>query len=218
MTPETVTGIIVCSLAIVSAMAKAVGDTIQHHIYQSIFARKNPQYWNPSISWMNKYKKRTFEYEGKPKEIVTDQPAFWLSTTWLVWLTDAAHLADALRRLFSIGLLAILYLSGRVDWIGTLDVWWLFAALAFNYGVFHVCYTYLFVAKPVASEQLRVATSHAGYFLNNLSGAAVVLVVGVAFTVPALLGVLVNPYLGAGVAGAMILATALAEPIKNLFK
>ena len=49
----------------------------------SIFSKFNYKFWNPKISWLNKYK-----YDSAGKRI----PKFFLSTTVLVFLTDAYHL------------------------------------------------------------------------------------------------------------------------------
>ena len=69
---------------VLSAVCKAVKDTLAFHYGNSIFSKLNPQYWDLSISWKNKYK----------EDLKT--PKFWGSTTILVWLTDAWHLFDML--------------------------------------------------------------------------------------------------------------------------
>ena len=59
-------------------------DTIQFHYDKSIFSNlsvKKQQWFNPGMSWMNKYKYRNPNYG----------PAFFGSTTFLVWITDAWH-------------------------------------------------------------------------------------------------------------------------------
>lgn len=207
MNPEAATGLIVCVMAIVSALAKAAHDTIHHHFRNSDFYYLNHNWWNPVTSWQNKWK----------NERADDGERFFLSSTWLVWVTDAAHFLDAVRRLWPLSLLSLLYAGPRFAWLGELNAWWLFAALCLNYGVFHVFYTYVFVSDgPSVMERLN--TKRLGYTLNNLSGWGVLGVVGLVFAVPALLGVFVNPYLGAGVAGTLIAAAALAEPVNKLFK
>lgn len=43
-------------LLLISALAKSVMDKISFHFSTSVFKNvKNPQYWNPAISWKNKY-------------------------------------------------------------------------------------------------------------------------------------------------------------------
>lgn len=79
--------ILFCGLA--GAM-KAVKDTLMFHFSGSIFATLSAKYWNPAVSWVNKYK-------NWPEDA---SEAFFLSKSWLVWLTDAWHLADTLETLF----------------------------------------------------------------------------------------------------------------------
>lgn len=56
---------------------------LQFHFNGSIFRNfKNQQFWNPGISWENKYKSNTNVFK----------PKFLFSTTALVWLTDGFHL------------------------------------------------------------------------------------------------------------------------------
>jgi hypothetical protein len=38
-----------------SGIFNAVMDTLSHHYSKSIFVKYNPQFWNPQISWRNKY-------------------------------------------------------------------------------------------------------------------------------------------------------------------
>jgi hypothetical protein len=40
---------------ILAAISNSVMDTLQFHFETSVFLNKNPQYWNPNISWKNKY-------------------------------------------------------------------------------------------------------------------------------------------------------------------
>ena len=75
--------IILCFLA---GFFKAVRDTLQFHFGKSIFKNWNSDFWNPSVSWMNKYK----DYPADKSE------AFFLSKTVLVSLTDAWHLSELL--------------------------------------------------------------------------------------------------------------------------
>lgn len=67
---------------ILAAMCNAVMDKLSHHYSTSIFVKYDPQFWNPKVSWKNKYK------NGR-KSL---GPAFFLSTGILVAFTDAWHL------------------------------------------------------------------------------------------------------------------------------
>ena len=68
-------------LVIVAGIAKAFMDTLQFHYYEMRW-KLNPQYWNPEISWQNKY---TWS-KGKGKFFE------WLLCGPLVFITDGWHL------------------------------------------------------------------------------------------------------------------------------
>ncbi len=79
-------------LIFIAGMAKGVSDTLQFHYPKSVFAtiQGHEQYWNPAISWKNKYK----DYDhGDTRE------AFLFSRSLLVWQTDAWHLAQTIQTL-----------------------------------------------------------------------------------------------------------------------
>ena len=67
---------------VLAALCNAVMDTLAHHYPTSIFTKWDPQFWNPAISWKNKYKEGIKAYG----------PAFFLSTGMLVLFTDGWHL------------------------------------------------------------------------------------------------------------------------------
>lgn len=87
-------GIILVGL---SGIAEAVMDKLQFHYDISIFSKyTNQQYWNPNLSWTNKYK----------DDFVT--PKFFGSTTFLVFLTDGWHFFKFVRTLLRfVGLIII---------------------------------------------------------------------------------------------------------------
>jgi hypothetical protein len=63
--------------------SEGVMDKINFHYFKSIFREEdkfNQKFWNPEISWENKY-----------KDIVNYEPKFWGSTTFFVAFTDAWH-------------------------------------------------------------------------------------------------------------------------------
>lgn len=65
----------------VAGIFKAIIDTLQFHFETSIFKNFNQKWWNPSISWKNKWK------NGDPKQ----GERFLGSSTIFVSLTDAWH-------------------------------------------------------------------------------------------------------------------------------
>lgn len=67
-------------------------DTLDFHYGLSLFARlKRPQFWDPDLSWKNKYAKA----EGN--EIWITKQRFFGSETFLVWLTDGWHMVEFCR-------------------------------------------------------------------------------------------------------------------------
>lgn len=74
--------VVIGILLIVSGLCKGVMDTIQFHYEISIFNNENHNqlFWDPKLSWRNKYKKNS------------RSPKFWGSTTIFVFVTDAWHL------------------------------------------------------------------------------------------------------------------------------
>lgn len=70
---------------IISGISEAVMDKIQFHWHKTIFSinpnRYKPLFWNPELSWANKY-----------KDTQTLEPKFKGSTTIFVFTTDAWHL------------------------------------------------------------------------------------------------------------------------------
>lgn len=121
-----------------AAFASAVMDKLQHHYSTSIFSKfENQQFWNPVVSWRNKYK--NFDPEQGPK--------FWLSTTLFVAFTDGWHLAKFV-------------MSNSYVLAFTISTWALFGAVWFMFPVifvsakliqiivFHFSYHKIFVYKP----------------------------------------------------------------------
>ena len=117
------------ALIAVSAICKAVQDTLAHHYSTSIFAKWNGDFWNPETSWQNKYQ------NGIPAH----GPRFFGSTTFLVALTDGWHLAGLFRHA-SILAAVMLY----EPFFG----WWDYPGLYLIFtGVFSVFYSKVFRSK-----------------------------------------------------------------------
>lgn len=70
------------SLFIIAGVAKAIMDTLQFHYPDSIFSKLNPKFWNPDLSWTNKYSDVS---KLKLKTLIWNIP-------YPVFLTDAWHL------------------------------------------------------------------------------------------------------------------------------
>jgi hypothetical protein len=126
--------ILVAALAItIMAICNAVMDKLQFHFGVSIWKDKNPLFWNPQLSWRNKWK------NGDPEQ----GEKFPGSSSIFVSLTDAWHLFKK----FLTAALAIL----PAAWLGTAHAWpwwgyalaWLGAQWLYG-GVFHLFFKYIF--------------------------------------------------------------------------
>lgn len=70
-------------LLVIAMVAYSTNSVLLFRYETSLFSKLNPKFWNPKISWLNKY---TIDKDGNKI------PKFFLSTTMLVWTTDAYHL------------------------------------------------------------------------------------------------------------------------------
>ena len=87
------------ALLFLSGAANGLEDVLQFHYadFRQVHPNANEQWWNPELSWRNKYK------NGDPAQ----GRRFPGSTSVLVATTDAWHLAKATRLLFMATALAI---------------------------------------------------------------------------------------------------------------
>ena len=129
--------VILClALIAIASAANAVMDTLSFRFSQSVFASAtNARNWlDPQTSWRNKWK------NGDPVQ----GEAFLFSSTALVALTDAWHLAKAIAILCI--LLAILLpftLVFKLPWFGWLGI---FVGMKLLYGlVFEGLFAYGFI-------------------------------------------------------------------------
>lgn len=81
--------ILIFLLWFIAAASNAVMDILQHKYKQSIFSNYNRQYWDPIISWANKYKvlSERIKYKWNFYLFKIDKPVF---------LTDAWHLFQSI--------------------------------------------------------------------------------------------------------------------------
>jgi len=117
----------ILSLLLISALSKAVCDTLQFRYSRSIFVNLPDRWWNPAISWRNKHE-------------WSDRYLIRLSLrTWLVTITDAWHLFQFLC--YKSLHLAIALLLTMVDTeLGLFHahwgVWWAIISVA-HQSLFH---------------------------------------------------------------------------------
>ena len=115
--------VVICVLLTISAIAKAIQDTLQFHYWRSVFAKaKNEQWWNSAISWENKY-----TWFPKSKTLT------WLISNPLVFITDAWHTFQLIRDLTIFSCIPIAF-----------ENYWLFLLYIPYRLIFHVLYSYLF--------------------------------------------------------------------------
>lgn len=94
----------------IAGLCEAIMDTLQFHFESSIFyCFKKKFFWDPKISWYNKYKNKD-PLAG---------PRFPGSTTLFVGLTDAWHFFKLLRNLFIVVGMFI-FLNTVIGWIWAL--------------------------------------------------------------------------------------------------
>ena len=70
-------------LVMLAAICNVVMDVISFHYTKSIFSKLNPKWWNPSISWKNKY----VDWDGG----IRTEKTIW-GIKYPTALTDAWHL------------------------------------------------------------------------------------------------------------------------------
>ena len=78
-------------VVLVSGAAEGIMDSLQFHFDSTPFSKMNQLYWNPALSWKNKYK------NGNPEE----GEKFPLSTTFFVSFTDGWHTMKLIRNTLS---------------------------------------------------------------------------------------------------------------------
>ena len=112
---------------VIAAISKAAMDVLSFNYYESIFSNINDQYFNPSISWANKW-----DDNGSER--------FLFSSTLLVFLTDGWHLFQFLFLSFMFGALVVYtpFENMVID----------FLILRIVFGlVFELFYDYVFLIK-----------------------------------------------------------------------
>lgn len=122
-------------LITIGGMCYGLKETVTHHYgaFAERFPQANPLWWNPALSWQQKY-------EGG---IQAQGPAFPGSTTVFVFVTDAYHLFGELERAFTrCGFVVMALAAWRIN-LPTL-----FASMGCGWFVwsagFHLIYTLIF--------------------------------------------------------------------------
>ena len=117
------TYVIISLLVLISALSKAIMDTLSFHFSTSVFKNLG-DWWNPDKSWQNKY-------NWFPKSKILT----WLFSEPLVGFTDAWHFFGALQR---ISLFCCLFFT---------PIWWSIPIFYIGFAlVFDLFYTHIFVS------------------------------------------------------------------------
>lgn len=121
---------------ILAAICNATMDTLSFKYKKSIFKEWNPDFWNPSRSWRNKYKNGMEE----------DGAKFFGSTTFLVFITDGWHLFQFLCTSFIIlGMICLVNAMEFYPWWVNLSI---FVAMKISWGIaFELFFAKIFRTK-----------------------------------------------------------------------
>jgi hypothetical protein len=130
-------------LLLAAGILNAVMDKIAFNYKSSIFKDLNPRFWDVKQSWKNQWKWPLQPYTGwyyfglyTPRY----KENFPYSNTFLVWATDAWHLAKAL--MLGCIMLGIVFYSPMFGWFIDAVVYYCIFTLAFTYF-----YSYILKAK-----------------------------------------------------------------------
>lgn len=132
--------LLVVALLVFSSISNGVMDTIQFHYQGSVFDGGNDQFWNPKVSWENKYAKGPDGIQRPYK------PRYFGSTTFLSFTTDGWHLFKALFLWFNRAAMVVLFdlflierSKSRLLRFGIACVAWIVLSIA--YMGFHLFYS-----------------------------------------------------------------------------
>lgn len=131
-------------LIFLAGLFNGVMDTLSFRYGRSIFPKnedefflgKDERFWNPEISWLNKYK--NWPDDKRPK--------FFLSTTALVMFTDGWHLIKfGMKTCLHSAIVLPVFLG--LDW----SLWWvlpvaIFLNLFFGFA-FNIMYSFVLLKK-----------------------------------------------------------------------
>jgi hypothetical protein len=113
----------------------AAKDIITFRYKQSVFYKFNHQFWDPLVSWKNKYKTPLTPFKPKwyyPTLAPKLEERFPFSSTMLVFLTDAWHL---LKSLYIFCILSIIFFYSPI--IGfSADIILCFCAYSLTFNLF----------------------------------------------------------------------------------
>lgn len=95
-------------MVLLAGAADGLNQTISYNWkgFKHAFPHANTHYWWPTTSFLNKYK-------GGKKE---NGPAYFGSTSFLVWTTDGYHMTRFVEHLFLAGALSVKITQSKKKW------------------------------------------------------------------------------------------------------
>lgn len=101
--------LVACGIGFVGGVAYGYHEVLNYHYskFKAVHPKADDQFWNPDISWLNKYK----DYR-----LYGNKERFFLSTSLLVWTTDASHPVAALSNLSLIGGTCVITIGEKRKW------------------------------------------------------------------------------------------------------
>ncbi len=129
--------LIVVILILLSGICKGIQDQTMFHWGLSWTKYLKGLFWNPLISWKNKYK------NGDPKQ----GPKFWGSTTFLVAITDAWHLFGGISRIIDRTIVVVVYASL------TNHKWYIYILIWLGLFIFYTLGFKLLYRKSISNEK-----------------------------------------------------------------
>ena len=123
-----------------SGVLDAVMDTLKDHYSISIFANENAKYWNPAISWKNKY------VDFDPAKGFIKWNVLGLEINKPVIFTDAWHLAKFFREGYNkLAIISVLFIAIQIN-IAIVAIFLLMLSITRNIA-FDVFYNDILIKK-----------------------------------------------------------------------
>ena len=91
------------ALSFLSGASWGLHETTAHHWdkFQTRFPNANPKFWNPAISWQNKY------VDGNPELGRNNK---------LIWTSDAKHILASTNQVLIFGAGCTIFIGRKVSW------------------------------------------------------------------------------------------------------
>lgn len=138
--------LLIFALMCLSSVFRALHNTLIHHFSTSIFKGKNDQWWDPNISWLNKYKNNDVK-QGFKK---------WFGNiNYPVQITDGWHFFNTLEIITNwLTVVAVLVMGLSItDWF-TGIVFIILSFVCYNL-TFSIFYDYVYLKNKTLKDYLK---------------------------------------------------------------